>query len=315
MSNNDHYLFIYVFFSYMIEHTHLKIIFALKDKGTLTEAANSLCLSQSALSHQIGYLEKKLGVKLWEKQGRYLKLTQAGQLLLQVAQQILPILSQAEQNLNAYAQGKQGVLRIGVECYPCYTWLTKVIKYFLQQLPNIDIDIVNKFQFSGLEGLLNHHIDVLITPDREKYKDLDYQTLAHYQLILLVAKQHPLEQYPILTPEMLAEEVLFTFPIPLKRLDILNQFLLPAGIKPYKIKEFESIELMLQMVALKRGVCVLPEWLADDYCADLNLVKIIIGEQGLNKQLYLALRSSDRKIPYIQEFIKISQKMAASSFY
>ena len=43
----------------MIEHSHLKIIQALQANGTLTEAANALCLSQPALSHQIGYLEKK----------------------------------------------------------------------------------------------------------------------------------------------------------------------------------------------------------------------------------------------------------------
>ena len=75
----------------MIEHSHLKIIHALHANGTLTEAANALCLSQSALSHQIRYLEKKLAVRLWEREGRSLRLTQAGKLLLQVAQQILPV--------------------------------------------------------------------------------------------------------------------------------------------------------------------------------------------------------------------------------
>lgn len=80
----------------MIEHSHLTIIEALHTHGTLTEAANTLCLSQSALSHQIGYLEKKLGVALWKREGRNLRLTQAGMLLLEVAQQILPVLAQAE---------------------------------------------------------------------------------------------------------------------------------------------------------------------------------------------------------------------------
>lgn len=80
----------------MIEHSHLIIIHALHTHGTLTEAANTLCLSQSALSHQIGYLERKLGVELWKREGRHLRLTQAGMLLLEVAQQILPVLAQVE---------------------------------------------------------------------------------------------------------------------------------------------------------------------------------------------------------------------------
>ena len=66
----------------MIELTHLKIIAALERHGTLTAAANALCLSQSALSHQIAHLDKKLGVDEWEKQGRRLRLTRAGMHLL-----------------------------------------------------------------------------------------------------------------------------------------------------------------------------------------------------------------------------------------
>ncbi|HNO20724.1 MAG TPA: LysR family transcriptional regulator, partial [Nitrosomonas sp.] len=140
----------------MIEHSHLTIIEALHTHGTLTEAANTLCLSQSALSHQIGYLEKKLGVALWKREGRNLRLTQAGMLLLEVAQQILPVLAQAEKKLTAYREGRQGILRIGVECYPCFEWLTGIIGAFMQSLPDIDVDIIQKFQFTGLEGLQNY---------------------------------------------------------------------------------------------------------------------------------------------------------------
>ena len=107
----------------MIEHSHLKIIQALQANGTLTEAANALCLSQPALSHQISYLEKKLGIALWQKEGRNLRLTQAGTLLLDVANQVLPVLLQAEKTLKAYREGCRGILRIGVECYPCFEWL------------------------------------------------------------------------------------------------------------------------------------------------------------------------------------------------
>lgn len=174
----------------MIEHSHLRIIQSLHTNGTLTEAANALCLSQPALSHQIAYLEKKLGITVWEREGRGLRLTQAGRLLLEIADQVLPVLSQAEKTLKAYSEGKQGILRIGVECYPCFEWLTGVIGQFMQQVPDVDIDIVHKFQFSGLEGLLNHHIDVLITPDLVKKEKIFYEKLAEYQLVLLVSSDH-----------------------------------------------------------------------------------------------------------------------------
>ncbi len=297
----------------MIEHSHLKIIQALHANGTLTEAANALCLSQPALSHQIGYLEKKLGVTLWEREGRSLRLTQAGTLLLEVAHQVLPVLSQAEKTLAAYSEGRQGILRIGVECYPCFEWLTGVIGQFMQQMPDIDVDIVHKFQFSGLEGLLNHHIDVLITPDLVKKEKIDYEILAKYQLILLVAADHPLANADYLTPELLSKETLLTFPVPLERLDILTHFLTPSYLEPEKLKQIESLEIMLQMTALKRGVCVLPEWLADIKNKDLKLRKIRIGKKGLYQKLFLALRDPDKTIPYIQKFIAVGQKTAKNS--
>lgn len=291
----------------MIELNHLEIIEALHTHGTLTEAANTLCLSQSALSHQIGYLEKKLGVALWEREGRNLRLTQAGVLLLEVAQQVLPILSQTEKKLIAYREGKLGIMRIGVECYPCFEWLTSVIGSFMRALPNIDVDIIQKFQFSGLEGLLNHHIDILITPDLIKKDKITYETLAEYQLVLVVSSSHPLVETKEITPEQLSNEILLTFPVSPERLDILTHFLTPAHIIPRMLKPIESLEIMLQMTALKRGVCVLPEWLADLKIKSHNLKKIRIGKIGLNQKLYLALRNTDRNIPYIRKFVAVGR--------
>lgn len=297
----------------MIEHSHLKIIQALHANGTLTGAANALCLSQPALSHQIGYLEKKLGVALWERDGRSLRLTQAGKLLLEAANQVLPVLAQAEQTLEAYGEGRQGILRIGVECYPCFEWLTGMIGQYMRQMPGIDVDIVQKFQFSGLEGLLNHHIDVLITPDLVRKDGIEYEVLAEYQLVLLAANNHPLADLQQITPELLSKETLLTFPVPLERLDILTHFLTPAHLEPEKLKPIESLDIMLQMTALNRGVCVLPEWLADIKNKDLNLNKIRIGDQGLYQKLYLALRKSDQAIPYIKYFITAGQQWTKKS--
>ncbi len=301
----------------MIEHSHLKILHALNQHGTLTKAANALCLSQSALSHQIRYLEKKLDVTLWQKEGRLLRLTQAGELLLQVAQQVLPVLQQAEETLKAYGEGQQGILRIGVECYPCSKWLNSVVGDFLQQLPEVEIDIINKFPFSGLEGLLNHHIDILVTPDLEKNEKIHYEAIAEYDLVLLVSTEHKLSSTIMIQAEQLSQETLLSFPIPLERMDVMTQFLNPAGIRP-KIKEIESIDLMIQLVSLGRGVCVLPEWLAIHYCKKLQgstpLKTIRLGKQGIHKKLYLAMHHNDQDIPYIKKFINTGKEVAKHLF-
>jgi LysR family transcriptional regulator for metE and metH len=237
-------------------------------------------------------------------------LTQAGEQLLQLAQQILPVISQTEKTLKAYAEGRQGILRIGVECYPCYEWLTSVIGDYLQAMPDVDIDIVNKFQFSGLEGLQNHHIDILVTPDKINRDGLVYQALESYQLVLLVAEDHDLSAREFISPEHLAPETLLTFPVPLQRLDILRLFLQPAGIQPLRHKEVESLDIMLQLTTLKRGVCAVPEWLADKKNHSLKLKKIRLGKKGMQQKLYIAMREADQQTGYIEQFIAVGRRIA-----
>jgi len=291
----------------MIERSHLKIIRALADNGSVTAAANALYLSQSALSHQIRYLEKKLELSLWQRDGRQVRLTQAGLLLLDVARQVLPVLEQTEKTLKAYQEGRQGVLRIGVECHPCYEWLKKVLKQFLHQLPDMDVDIVSKFQFSGLEGLINHHIDILVTPDITAHQHIVYEPMFDYEQVLLVSEENPLSEQKIIEPEQISSELLLTFPVPRERLDVFSQFLLPAGIHP-ETKTMESLDIMVQMVSMSRGVTVLPDWLAASYAASMPVSILKLGKSGMHKTLSAGLRKQDTSISYAQQFIDLGRQ-------
>ena len=298
----------------MLEHSHLRIIQALHNKGTLTEASTSLNLSQSALSHQIRHLEKKLGINIWERGGRKLRLTQAGEVLLNAALQVLPVLDQAQDTLRAYAEGKQGTLRIGVECYPCFEWLTGVIGGFMRAQPEIEIDIINRFRFSGLEGLIHHHIDLLVTPDEERHPGIQYQPMAAYTLMLFVASSHRLAAARHIKAEDLAPETLLSFPVPTERLDVFTRLLTPAGVQPHRHKQLESIELMLELIAQGRGVSLLPGWLPLPQALQQDITKRPIGTKGMPKQLFVALREGDRDIGFIDQFIAIGRHQAQSRF-
>lgn len=285
---------------------------ALDEKGTLTQAADSLFLTQSALSHQIKHLERKLNVKLWQRCGRRLRLTPAGELLLKTAYQVMPALLQTENSLKAMGEGQQGILRIGVECFPCHEWLTKVVAKFLTDKPNIDVDIIRQFQFSGLEGLLHHHVDLLITPDISENEHLSHIPLFEYEQVLLVANNHTLANQSCVEPEQLQNQTLFTFPIEKQRLDIFSQFLWPQNIEPQTHKQIESVAILLQMVAHKRGVCVLPEWLADSYAQQYGITKLRLGNHGLFKTLYVTVKEQDKRLQYLQRFIELGQQSVPS---
>ncbi len=291
----------------IIDVIHLRILTALDQYGTLTEAAKRLCLTQSALSHQIRDLERKLGTPLWEKAGRRLRLTLAGRQLLETASQVLPLLDQTERRLRAFAQGRWAVLRIGVECYPCSEWLNGIIGDYLREMPEVELDIMNQFHFSGEQGLVEREIDLLVTPDRGALPQLAYQGLFDYELVLLVSESHPLASAGYVEPAQLAGETLISFPVASERLDILTQFLWPEGVRPQQHKRVESIEIMLQLVACRRGVCALPGWLAKRYGDRLSLVPLRLGD-GIQRTLYAAMRQDDADLPHLQRLIALGRR-------
>jgi len=292
----------------MIERIHLAIIREVEQQGSLTAAAEKLFLTQSALSHSIKKLEQQLGTAIWLREGRSLRLTQAGQYLLAVANRLLPQLSLAEERLRQFAQGERGTLRIGMECHPCYQWLLKVVSPYLADWPDVDVDVKQKFQFGGIGALFGYEIDMLVTPDPLYKPGLMFQPVFDYEQVLVVHRQHALAQEAYVTPAQLSSETLITYPVDIDRLDIYNQFLQPAGISPHVHKPIETTDIMLQMVSSGRGVAALPRWLVEEYQTRFDVVPVKLGKDGITKQIYLGIREADIDIDYVQAFIDLAQK-------
>lgn len=289
---------------------HLAIVREVDRQGTLTAAADVLCLTQSALSHSMRKLEQQLGTDIWLREGRSLRLTQAGQHLLAVARRVLPQLELAEERLRQFALGERGTLRIGMECHPCYQWLLKVVAPYLAAWPDVDVDVKQRFQFGGIGALLNHEIDLLVTPDPLHKPGLRFEPVFDYEQVLVVGRGHRLAGAPHARPRDLADEVLITYPVPAERLDVFAQFLLPAGITPRRHQTIETTDIMLQMVASGRGVAALPRWLVEDYAERMPVVAVRLGPRGVAKQIHLGAREADLGTDYLRAFIELARHSA-----
>src|SRR5262245_5377658 len=195
-----------------LERVHLAIIQEVEKRGSLTAAARSLCLTQSALSHAMRKLEEQLGTSIWLREGRRLRPTQAGQYLLTVANRVLPQLELAEDRMRQFAAGERGTLRIGMECHPCYQWLLKVVSPYLSRWPDVDVDVKQKFQFGGIGALFAHEIDLLVTPDPLYKAGLRFEPVFDYEQVLVVGRDHVLASASHVTPQQLTGEVLITYP-------------------------------------------------------------------------------------------------------
>ena len=292
----------------MIERFHLQLLTAVDECGTLTLAADKLHLSQSALSHSIKKLEQQLGTAVWEKDGRKLRLTQAGRQILTLAKRLLPQFEHTELLLTQIAKGQRGSLRIGMECHPCYQWLLKVVSPFLESWPGVEVDVKQEFQFGGMGALFDYDIDVLVTPDPLFKSGVTFIPVFDFEQRLVVSHSHPLATLQQIEPADLQHETLITYPVEPQRLDIFSQFLAPAGCTVKRHRHIEATEIMLQMVSAGRGVAALPGWLVDTYARSLKLVSLRLGTKGIMKHIYLGMRNNDVNIDYIADFVRLAKQ-------
>ena len=126
----------------ILEVRHLRMIEAIAREGGVTNAARRLHLTQPAVSHALRDLERKLGVKLFQRSPKGMIPTDNGERLLQTAAAVLDELQRAESHLAARRAGHLGALRIATQCYTCYHWLPGVLQAFSRDLPAIDVQIV-----------------------------------------------------------------------------------------------------------------------------------------------------------------------------
>lgn len=296
----------------MIERSHLAIVFEIDRQGSLTAAADKLCVTQSAVSHAIKRLEQQLGTAIWEKEGRKLRLTQAGRYLLSSARRLLPQFEHAESVIQQIAEGQRGILRIGIECHPCQEWLFSIVSPYLNAWPDVDIDVKQQFQFGGIGALFNHEIDLLVTPDPLEKKSLNFVPVFDYEQVLVVSASHPLAKREYVFPKDIANEVLLTYPVETSRLDIFRQFLMTKGITPRQHKTIETTDILLQLVAAGRGVTAAPRWLAERYATSLPLVSCPLGKKGIWKQIFLGYRNDDGVIDYIRGFVELARTQSVN---
>jgi LysR family transcriptional regulator for metE and metH len=286
----------------ILELRHLKTLQALKEAGNLLRAAALLNVTQSALSHQIKQLEDHHGTQLFERKSVPVRFTPAGDRLLRLADEVLPRIADAERDLARLQQGEAGQLRIAVECHTCFDWLMPSMDVFRKRWPEVDMDIVSGFQADPIGLLYEHRADVAIVAEIDTDEPVDYHALFRFEIVALLAHDHPLAGKDYLTAEDFASDTLITYPVPDDMLDVVRQVLKPAGVTTQR-RTTELTVAMLQLVASRRGIATLPLWAAQNYLnRDYVLAKRITPE-GLTGRLYAACLPELSGKSYFADFV------------
>lgn len=290
----------------MIEIRHLKTLVTLRETGSLVEASERLCVTQSALSHQIKDLEARLGCELFLRKSRPLRFTEPGQRLLLLADDVLSRLDDAVRDVQKLLHGDAGRLHMAIECHSCFNWLMPVLETFRRQWPGVELDFSGGFLFEPLPALMRGEVDLVITSDPQVLTGVSYLPLFSYEMQIALANDHHLLARDYLKPTDFAEETVITYPVARERLDLFNRFLQPAGVSPAALRHTELTLMMVQLVASGLGVCALPNWVLADYLEQGLISVRRAGRTGIWPILYAAVRSDQLQQIYLQDFVALA---------
>ncbi|OAT20703.1 LysR family transcriptional regulator [Buttiauxella gaviniae ATCC 51604] len=289
----------------MIEIKHLRTLQALRNCGSLAAAAAALHQTQSALSHQFSDLEQRLGFRLFVRKSQPLRFTPQGEVLLQLAEQVLPQISRALQACN---EPHQTQLRIAIECHSCIQWLTPALENFHKTWPQVDLDFKSGVTFDPQPALQQSELDIVLTSDILPRSGLHYSPMFDYEVRLVLATDHPLASKTRIEPEDLSSETLLIYPVQRQRLDIWRHFLQPAGVSP-SLKSVDNTLLLIQMVSARMGIAALPHWVVENVERQGLVVTKTLGE-GLWSRLYAAVRDGEQRQPVTEAFIRSTRSHA-----
>ncbi|MFJ5485357.1 HTH-type transcriptional regulator MetR [Pectobacterium actinidiae] len=289
----------------MIEFKHLRTLQALRNTGSLAAAAAALHQTQSALSHQFSDLEQRLGFRLFVRKSQPLRFTPQGEILLQLAEQVLPQIQQALQSCH---EPHQTTLRLAIECHSCIQWLTPALDEFHQHWPQVVMDFKSGVTFDPQPALQQGELDLVMTSDIMPRSGLHYSPLFDFEVRLVLAPDHPLAGKEKIEPEDFTAETLMIYPVQRQRLDVWRHFLQPAGVSP-ALKSVDNTLLLIQMVSARMGIAALPHWVVESFERQGLIVTKSLGD-GLWSRLYAAVRDGEQRQPVIDAFIRSARQHA-----
>lgn len=291
----------------VLEFRHLKTLMALREHGSLVAAAADLCLTPSAISHQLKELDHWYGVEVVNRRSRPVTFSNVGQRLLKLADDVLPQVQIAQTDITRIVHGQTGRIIFSSECHSCFDWLMPLLNQYRQQYPDVDLDFAAGFEANPHELLQNAEFDLLITADPIALKGIEYFPIFEYESRLVLSNTHPLVRAEQISVQDLAEETLITYPVDKHRLDIMAHLFIPANIQPKHIRTTDLTQMLIQLVASGRGIAALPDWVVNEYEQKGWVVSRrldCVAPQGLRRTLYAGYRIEDKEKNYFEGFIK-----------
>ena len=286
----------------------LEIFTTLAQTLNFTRTAEHLYLSQTTVTLQIKNLEEELGVQLFDRTSRSVKLTAAGQTFLEGAASILQQMIKVTEKTRDVAKEYSGFLDIGFASEANATGIAAMMGEFSRKHPDIRLRIYGGYPSELMEGLMSEKYNLILSPIFENIKSENLRSyqIGHYELVAAFRKNHRFaKKKQVSCPDFENERMIYitTQGLPL---DFTGQFIHLLDEKKIRadvVAYTDNIESVLIMMEAGQGITVLPSYFQGRFHETSGLKTCKIDE-NLNGVTFSAMWRKGKLLPEEKLFIE-----------
>ncbi len=278
-----------------MDFDHLITFLEIAKQGSFSRAGQKLYRSQPAVSAQIRQLEQEYGQKLFDRVGKSVRLTVAGETLLEYANRLLTLRNESLRAVADQATTPRGMLAVGANEATCLYVLPDIFADYSRRYPSVQISIYRNFSHKVLEKVEDGTVDVGIVTMPVKSPSLKVHAIFRDRLMLMVAPSNPLASQKTVTTADIAEQPLI-FPKTGFSRQVLDKQFRPYRANLRIVMELASVGMIKRFVAAGLGVSLISESFAQDEVRAGQVKLIPVSDMEVWRELGIVYRR-DRTLP------------------
>lgn len=289
-----------------MELRQLEAFEAVVSERSFTRASELLHLTQPAVTRQIAALETELHTRLFDRLGRTVALTAAGEALHRYAENILRLTKEAQQIVSDIAIGKTGRLAVGASSTLATYVLPPLLRRFRELHPNVEISVHTGVSAQVLEMIRSNQADIGMVTADVRDEILAARVLAEYETCVVVPPSHPLAKRAEIRASELAGNPLILMEEGTNLRTYVDRLLNAAGVEEQVTMELDNVEAIKRMVEAELGLSMLPQVSVQTEVETGRLVSLKLTDvPQANRQIKVVHRRDKYLSTVLKEFLTL----------
>jgi DNA-binding transcriptional LysR family regulator len=293
-----------------IDSRQLRAFVILARTASFTHAARELHLSQPAVTHSIKALEAEMRCRLFDRVGKSVSLTQAGEQLLAHAKTILSEMDSAREGLGELAKWGRGRLRLGTSSTACQYILPSVLREFRESFPKCVVHIEPGDTPHAIELLHHNRIDLALSLEAQKEAQVEFRPLFTDELQFLVSPLHPWACGGAVKHSEIKNQNFIFYTRTSYLSKMIEEYFHHEDIVLSASIELGNMEAIKELVKLGLGVSILAPWVAQKELQEGSLCSLPLGRRKLERRWGILHRKGQRLSLAQETFLGLCKDVA-----